>query len=175
MDIPIEIQQSLNALADAKAQQILAKAKAIVGNPNISASKRLLNSLAVSVKHATSTESPVITLTYADEGRFIDYKNPVWNKLADLKKMEAWVASRGVSAFRYVSGVNSTGMSEEQKIKKIAGGVAWSQRKHQVKWKAKGWKKKTLVKLLQELNVQTGEVWREGIVLQVEGVLSRDA
>ena len=172
-EIPIEIQQALNDLANEKAQQILAKAKAIVGKPNISASKKLLNSLAVSVKPATATEAPVITLTYADEGRFLDYKNPVWNKLADLKKLEAWVASRGVSAFRYVSGVNRTGMSEEQKIKKIASGVAWSQRLHQVKWKAKGWKKKTLVKLLQELNVKTAEVWRDGIVLKVEQELEK--
>ncbi len=173
MQIPIELQQALNELAEQKAQQILAKAKAIVGAANISASQTLLRSLQISVKMATATESPVITLTYADQGRFIDYKNPVWNKLADLKKLEAWVAARGVSSFRYVSGVNSTGMSEEQKIKKIALGVAWAKRLHMSKPKPKGWKKKTLVKLLKELNVQTGEVWRDGIVLKVEQELKK--
>ncbi len=175
MDIPIEIQQALNELAETKAQEILAKAKQVVGASNISASKVLLNSLAVSVKKATSTANPVITLMYADRGRFIDYKNPVWNKLAPLVDMQKWVASRGVSAFRYVSGVNRTGMSEEQKIIKIASGVAFAKRLHQSKPKPKAWKKKTLVKLLQELNVQTGELWRNGIVLKVEQELSRDA
>jgi len=168
MDIPIEIQQSLNELAETKAQQILAKAKQVVSAANFSASNTLLNSLAVSVKKATSSDGPVITLSYADYGRFLDYKNPVWNKLAPLKDMERWVANRGVSAFRYVSGVNRTGMSEEQKIKRIASGVAWAKRLHLSKPKPKAWKKKTLVTLLHELNMETAEAWADGIALKVE-------
>lgn len=171
--IPIELQQSLNTLAETKAQQILAKAKQVVGAAKFSATNTLLNSLAVSVKKATTNDAPVITLTYADHGRFLDYKNPVWNKLAPLRDMERWVAAKGVSSFRYVSGINRTGMSEEEKIKKIASGVAWAKRLHLSKPKPKAWKKKTLVKLLQELNTQTAEAWADGIVLKVEQELTK--
>lgn len=173
MEIPIEIQQSLNELAETKAQQILARAKLVVRAGNITASNQLLNSLAVSVKKATTNDAPVITLTYADHGRFLDYKNPVWNKLAPLKELEQWVAARGVSSFRYVSGINRTGMTEAQKITKIASGVAWAKRLHMNKHKAKGWKRKTLVKLLKELNEETKELWKNGIVLAVENELSK--
>jgi hypothetical protein len=172
-EIPPSIQSALNDLAEKKAEQILTRARQVVGAANISASKELLNSLSVSVKKATANSNPVITLSYADHGRFLDYKNPVWGKLPELDKMEKWVRSRGVSSFRYVSGVGSTGMSEEAKVRKIAAGVAWSKRLHQSKWKPKAWKKKTLVKLLRELNDQTVELWQQGIKLEVENAVKK--
>jgi hypothetical protein len=171
VEIPASIQSALNDLAEQKAEQILARARQVVGGANISASNELLNSLSISVKKATSNSNPVITLSYADHGRFLDYKNPVWGKVPELDKMEKWVRSRGVSSFRYVSGVGSTGMSEEAKVRKIAAGVAWSKRLHQSKWKPKAWKKKTLVKLLRELNDQTVELWQLGIKVEVENAV----
>lgn len=173
MDTPIEIQILLNELAHRTARRILERARQVVSAANISASKELLNSLKIEVREATATTQPVITLTYADHGRFIDYKNPVWNKLAEIAKLEKWVRARGVSSFRYVSGIgNSSNLSEEQKVTKIAKGVAWSQRRHMVKWKPKAWKKKTLVKLLQELNEETKVLWQNGIALKVEQELA---
>jgi hypothetical protein len=172
-EIPPSIQSALNDLAEQKAEQILTRARQVVGAANISASKELLNSLSISVKKATANSNPVITLSYADYGRFLDYKNPVWGKLPELDKMEKWVRSRGVSSFRYVSGVNKTGLSEEVQVRKIAAGVAWSQRLHQSKWKPKAWKKKTLVKLLRELNDQTVELWQQGIKLEVENAVKK--
>jgi len=170
--IPAHIQTALNTLAQQKAQELLAKATSVITAARLTATKELLNSLAVDVKAASETDPPMVSLLYKDHGRFLDYKNPVWNKVPDLKKLEKWVAAKGVSSFRYVSGVGSTRLSNEAQIKKIAAGVAWAKRKHS-QWKAKGWKRKTLVKIVKQMNADTVTIWERGIEYELTASLEK--
>lgn len=168
--IPREIQDRLNALARAKAKELLERAKKVLSGPKYVGRGELLDSLSVTVTQATDVASPVITLTFAEQGKFFEVKKMIWGKVPELKKMEDWVRGKGVDRFRYISGYagKNANLSEEQKIKKIAAGVAWSQRLHQTMWKPKKWRRTTLVELLKDLNAETGEIWREGIVVAVE-------
>lgn len=168
--IPQHIQEKLNNLANAKARELLSRAKKVLSAPKYVGRGELLESLRVEVTNATDSSSPVITLSFAEQGKFFQVKKMVWSRVPELRKMEAWVKGKGVDRFRYVSGYagRTANISEEQKIKKIAAGVAWAQRRHQTGWKQKKWKPATLTELLKDLNLKTGEVWREGIVESVE-------
>jgi hypothetical protein len=173
--IPKQIQERLNALAHAKAKELLDRAKKVLSDPKYVGRGELLSSLNVNVTEATDNTSPAITLTFAEQGRFLQVKKMIWGKVAELGKMEEWVKGKGVDSFRYVSGYagKNVNLSDEQKIKKIAAGVAWSQRLHQSDWKQKKWKRATLVELLKDLNLQTGEIWREGIAHEIELELTK--
>ncbi|MFO0362630.1 MAG: hypothetical protein ACK500_12450 [Flavobacteriales bacterium] len=177
MSTPAHIIASLNTLAEQKAQELLARAKKILDTPKYRASGELVDSLEVSVEKGTETEPPVITLTFSDQGFFLSMKNPSWSKVpwrSGKRGLVEWVRKRGSSSFAYVSGYGrgqSSSLSEDAKVKKIASGIAWAYRNHSLKWKTKTWKKQTLVSLLTELNEQTARVWEDGIVVGVESEL----
>jgi hypothetical protein len=168
---PAHITQSLNTLAHSKAAELLARAKKILDTPKYRASGNLVDSLEVSVKPGTATEPPVITLTFADQGKFLGMKNPSWGRVPDIEQLEKWVRARGTSRFKYVTGRKPSGLSESEKVSKIASGIAWAYRKHQLRWKPKTWRKVTLLQLVEDLNDQTARVWEEGIKVQVEDEL----
>jgi hypothetical protein len=168
MSTTAHIITSLNTLAEQKAQELLARAKKILDTPKYRASGDLAESLAVSVEKGTATEPPVITLSFADQGQFLSMRNPSWGRVPEIEKLEKWVRDRGTARFRYVTGRKLSSMSEDEKVSKIASGIAWAYRKHQLKWKPKTWRKATLVKLLEDLNEQTARVWEDGIVVGVE-------
>lgn len=167
--IPKLIQERLNDLARDKAKDLLERAKKVLSAPKYVGRGELLESLNVTITKATDTKSPVITLSFAEQGKFFEVKKMTWGKVPELKKMEDWVRAKGVDRFRYISGyAGDANITEEQKIKKIAAGVAWSRRLHQTTWKPKKWKRSTLVDILKDLNAATGEAWRDGIVVEIE-------
>jgi len=179
MATPAHITEQLNELAQKKAQKLLERARKVLDTPRFRNSGELVDSLQVKVTLGTATHPPVITLTFSDQGFFLAMKNPSWSKVPWRKGkrgLEDWVRRRpgGSSSFDYVSGYGrgqQTQLSESAKVKRIASGIAWAFRKHQLRWKPKTWKRQTLVQLLIELNEQTARVWEEGIVMQVESEL----
>ena len=168
---PAPITEALNALAQKKAQELLERARKVLDTPRFRASGKLVDSLEVTVTPGTASEPPIITLSFADQGEFLSMKNPSWGKVPEIKKLEDWVRARGTNRFRYVTGRKMSAMSETEKVSKIASGIAWAYRKHQLRWKPKTWRKTALVQLLEELNEQTARVWEDGIVVQVESEL----
>lgn len=173
MSTPAHITTALNTLAQAKAEELLARAKKILDTPKYRASGELADSLEVNVTPGSASEPPVITLSFADQGQFLSMRNPSWGRVPEIEKLEKWVRTKGSSKFRYVTGRNVANMSEGEKVSKIASGIAWAYRKHQLRWKPKTWRKATLVQLLQDLNEQTARVWEDGIVVGVESELYR--
>lgn len=163
-----QINQQLQALAQAKSRELLERARAALSR--YSNSGELVQSLQAKVE-GTGQDARII-LAFAEHGGLIDKKKMIWGKVPDIRKMEKWVERKGVDAFRYVSGVgNASNMSTENKIKRIASGVAWSYRLHQSHWKRKQWRKQTLVQLLTDLNEKTARIWENEIVITLEHAL----
>jgi len=168
MSTPAHIIASLNTLAEQKAQELLARAKKILDTPKYRNSGELIDSLEVSVEKGTAKEPPVITLTFADQGQFLSMRNPSWGRVPEIEKLEKWVRDRGTARFRYVTGRKLSSMSEDEKVSKIASGIAWAYRKHQLRWKPKTWRKATLVQLLEEINAETVSLWENGIIVYLD-------
>lgn len=170
MATPAHITEQLNQLAHAKSRELLSRAQNIL--QRYSNSGELVDSLQVEVTPGNEREAPIITMSFAEQGKFLDKKKMVWGKVPDIEKMRKWVARKGVSRFRYVSGINDASrLSEQQKINRIASGVAWSMRRHQTVWKRRGWRRQTLVQLLNDLNEKTARIWENQIVVDVEHAL----
>ena len=170
MATPAHITEQLNQLAHAKAQELITRARSIL--QKYSNSGELVESLQVEVTPGNEREAPIITMSFAEQGKFLDKKKMVWGKVPEIEKMRKWVARKGVSRFRYVSGINDASrLSEQQKINRIASGVAWSMRLHRTVWKRRAWRRKSLVELLVDLNDKTARIWENQIVVVVEDAL----
>lgn len=163
-----QINQQLQALAQAKSRELLARARQVLSR--YSNSGDLVNSLQAKVE-GTGQDARII-LSFAEHGGLIDKKKMVWGKVPEIRKMEKWVQRKGVDAFRYISGIgNARNLTDEQKVKRIASGVAWSYRLHQSNWKRKQWRRQTLVDLLKDLNEKTARIWENEIVITLEHAL----
>jgi hypothetical protein len=170
MATPAHITAQLNDLAEAKSKELLSRAQTIL--KKYSNSGELIDSLQVEVTRGSAQEAPVITMTFAEHGSFLDKRTMIWGKVPEMKKMRKWVERKGVESFRYVSGINNPrNLTEEQKINRIASGVAWAYRRHQTVWKRRAWRRQTLVQLLVDLNEKTARIWENQIVIDVEKAL----
>jgi len=168
--IPKVTQIKLDALASAYAARLLANVRQVFGQPQYSNSGELEDSVKVVTTRATETESPVIILTYADQGFFLGYKNPQWTKLPDINELIEWGEQRGldfgnIPGYTYGTAPN---LSDEKKVERIIWAIAKNKRREDT-WKPKKWKNAAkLGDLLKNLNADTMKAY----VTDVENLLA---
>lgn len=93
-------------------------------------------SVAVDVVEGNSTRSPNIVITVNDHVILLDKRKLQWTKLPDVKQLMKWAETKTPS---------------EKEAKRLAWATAWDKRKNDT-WKVKPWRKKSLGKVLRELN-----------------------
>jgi hypothetical protein len=86
--IPVSTQIKLNELAQKFGQRLLTDVQRAF--EKYSRSGALAESAELTITKATATEAPKIIITYADQGFFINQRNPQWTKQPDVSKLEEW-------------------------------------------------------------------------------------
>ncbi|MEJ0030951.1 MAG: hypothetical protein WDO15_11500 [Bacteroidota bacterium] len=97
--IPESIQEKLNRLAADKADDLLRRARSVLSGSKYVGRGELLNSLEVTYTHATGDKSPVITLQFADQGKFLEVKRMIFGKVADIKNWSSGLKAEASAAF----------------------------------------------------------------------------
>lgn len=163
--IPKVTQHKLDALATKYADKLKRDVQSVLSNPEFMNTGELADSIEVTVTKASDKEAPLIILTYADQGYFLNYRNPQWTKLPTIDKLEKWAAARGldfgnIPGYAYGTAPNLT---DEQKEKRIVWAIAKNKRKED-SWKPRLWKRKAkLVDFLNALNDETVKAYAKDI------------
>lgn len=93
-------------------------------------------SLTVDVVDGNAQKAPVIQISFDDHLIFLEKRKIEWTKLPNMKELTAWAETK---------------RDNRKEALKLAFAVAWDKRKNDT-WKAKPWRKKSLSKVLKEMN-----------------------
>ena len=93
-------------------------------------------SVVVEVVEGNATKGPTIVINVNDHVILLDKRKLQWTKLPDVQKLMEWAKTK---------------TSSDKDAKRLAWATAWDKRKNDT-WKAKPWRKKSLGKVLRELN-----------------------
>lgn len=163
--IPKITQSKLDALAAKYAEKLKRDVETVLSNPEFMNTGELADSIEVSITKATDQEAPLIVLTYADQGYFLNYRNPQWTKLPTIAKLEKWGSARGldfgnIPGYEYGTAPN---LSDEKKVERIVWAIAKNKRKED-SWKPRLWKRKAnLVDFLNKLNNETVQAYAKDV------------
>lgn len=93
-------------------------------------------SLTVEVIPGDAKQAPRFVIQFAEHLIYIDKRRLQWTKLPNIGKLTEWA---------------ETVKPDPKSAKRLAWAVAWKQRKYDT-WKAKPWRRKSLSKVLKEMN-----------------------
>jgi hypothetical protein len=104
-------------------------------------------SLTVDVVDGNNNKAPEIMISFDDHLVFLDKRKMQWTKLSDIKKLMEWA---------------TTVKPSEREAKQLAWATAWKQKKTDA-WRPKPWRRKSLSKVLKEMNALVKEVFDKAI------------
>lgn len=93
-------------------------------------------SLTVDVIEGNATRAPQIVIHFDDHLIYLDRRKMQWTKLPEMKKLLEWART-----------VKPT----EREADRLAWATAWDKKKNDT-WKPKSWRKKSLSKVLKDMN-----------------------
>jgi hypothetical protein len=155
-----EFLTKLNNYSREKGEQLLRAAAAELKDDKRYNSGELLQSLQLQVIEGTAEKPPVIIVTYAPQGAFMEVKKMEWTRQPNIEKLLAWSKYKRfnlTSIPGYKNG-NAPNLSEQKKVERIVWAIAKRQEKYDV-WKRKPWKAKPVVEFLRQLNREVLEIW----------------
>lgn len=104
-------------------------------------------SLTVEVVEGNANASPQLMIMFDDHLIFLDKSKMQWTKLPDMKEMVEWAKTK---------------QPDEKKAIQLAWAVGWDKVKNDT-WKPKRWRKKSLSKVLKEMNERIVKAYDEVI------------
>lgn len=151
MDLPIEIQKRLNALAQKYAPLFQAAVNHELDK--LRATGALQQSVTISVTPSTSRSTPQIEMNYAPHGDYVGKRKLLFTKIIPADSLEAWMAARNFTPANipgYKNG-EAPNLTAEQKRSRVSWAIGIEKRANDT-WKPNRWKKRALSKTLKELN-----------------------
>jgi hypothetical protein len=117
-------------------------------------------SLTVDVIEGNATNSPQIKINFADHLIFLDKRSLQWTKQPDVSKL---LRDIDVKKFSFIPGYKDGSTLPESKQKeRIAWAIA-KDKKNKDTWTGKPWRKKSLSKVLKEMNVMVLQAFDQAI------------
>ena len=122
-------------------------------------SGELQDSLQV-VVNKNNDDWPSVTISFGNYGRFVEMKNLYYSKHPPIQVLKDWVASKGISKFKFIPGYQGrkTVPTRDIAISRIAWAVATARRyggvsnQYGKNVRRKVWKQRTLGKAVAHLN-----------------------
>jgi hypothetical protein len=93
-------------------------------------------SLTVDVIDGDQNKAPQIVIHFDDHLLFLDKRRMQWTKLPEMKELIAWAETK---------------RTNKEEAAQLAWATAWDKKKNDA-WKSKPWRKKSLSKVLKEMN-----------------------
>jgi len=155
-----EFLTKLNNYSREKGEELLRAALNELQNDKRYNSGELLQSLKLQVIEGTPEKPPVIIVTYAPQGAFMEVKKMEWTRQPNIEKLLDWSKYKrfnmdSIPGYKNGSAPN---LSEEKKVQRIVWAIAKRQEKFDV-WKRRPWKAKPVIEFLRKLNMEVLEIW----------------
>ncbi len=136
--------EKMNAIAMRYMEIILRAIQDVVKDAKYRNTGKSADSVRVEVVSGDQGKSPVIRIELDEALLIVDKRKLQWTKLPNMKALLEWAATKE---------------SDPKKAKQLAWRTAWSKLKYD-KWKAKSWRKKSLSKVLEEMNDVVFKEWQ---------------
>ncbi|HEY3403900.1 MAG TPA: hypothetical protein VGK59_10965 [Ohtaekwangia sp.] len=93
-------------------------------------------SLRIEITSGDANTAPVVNILFDDHLIYLNNRKLEWTKLPNMEGLIAWAKTKE---------------PDEKRAKRLAFAVGWDKAKHDT-WKARPWRKKSLSKVLKEMN-----------------------
>lgn len=147
-----EVQEFINQELGDWGESVLDVLEAKIRAKGLILSGELLRSLSFQLLKATSERNAHLQLIFQDAGRIKDMRQLRYKKMPSIESMESFVRKVGVDKFKFTPGYKKGQKipTEDQRINRIAWGIAISRHKKN-KRKPVKWFSKTFYGMVNEL------------------------
>lgn len=128
-------------------------------------------SLTVDVIDGDEQKSPEIQIRFDDHLIFLDKRGMQWTKQPDVKKLTAWAETKSFSS---IPGYTVGKAPKFNTAERVAWAIAKDKKKND-SWKGKPWRKKSLSKVLKEMNALIIEAYNKAIEEDLQAAIDAGA